>query len=487
MPSSAPAVRSRITLAILALGGQGGGVLADWLISLAEAGGWIVQATSVPGVAQRTGSTVYYLEFHPAGADVRAPVLALMPAPGDVDIVVASELMEAGRAMVRGFVTDRTTLISSTHRIYAMAEKTAMGDGARRSDVVLAAAKDRAARFIGLDMDAAAAHTGSVISAVMFGALAASGALPFGRAEFEAAILKGGKAVKSNLAGFEAGFAAAAGAAPPAPTAAAGAPAPTTPAGAALHRRIIANLPPAVHPLATEGVRRLMDYQDADYAGLYLDRLEALVPVLASGPAAGELARHLALWMSYEDVIRVADLKTRASRFGRVRGEVGVLADQTLGVTEFMHPRFEEVCDTLPAGLGRWAQASPWPRRVTAPLFAKGRHVRTSSIRGFLLLRIVAGLRRWRRGSLRDHREQAAIEAWLGEIAASATIDPALAVEVIACQRLVKGYGDTHARGMANFNAAMAAASRTRDAGFVRRLREAALADEHGLALAKVV
>jgi indolepyruvate ferredoxin oxidoreductase beta subunit len=486
MPSPAPAVRSRITLAILALGGQGGGVLADWLISLAEAGGWIVQATSVPGVAQRTGSTVYYLEFHPAGADARAPVLALMPAPGDVDIVIASELMEAGRAMVRGFVTDRTTLISSTHRIYAMAEKSAMGDGARRSDVVLAAAKDRAARFIGLDMDAAAARTGSVISAVMFGALAGGGALPFGRPDFEAAILTSGKAVKSNLAGFEAGFAAASGAAIPASPPVSLGPTPTTKAGEALHRRIIANLPPPAQVLATEGVRRLMDYQDADYAALYLDRLEALAAVLP-GQALSELARHLALWMSYEDVIRVADLKTRASRFGRVRGEVGVSVDQPLGVTEFMRPRFEEICDTLPLGLGRRAQASPWLRAFLAPLFAKGRHVRTSSIRGFLMLVAVAGLRRWRRGTLRDHREQTAIEAWLSEIAVSATIDPALAAEVIVCQRLVKGYGDTHARGLANFNAAMAAARRTRDAGFVRRFREAALADEDGLALSKVV
>src|SRR3569832_586883 len=122
-----PDERRRITIAILALGGQGGGVLADWLTSLGEAQGYYVQATSVPGVAQRTGSTVYYLEFFPEEAlSGRAPVLALMPAPADVDIVVASELMEAGRAILRGFVsTDRTTLITSTHRIYAISEKLA--------------------------------------------------------------------------------------------------------------------------------------------------------------------------------------------------------------------------------------------------------------------------------------------------------------------------------------------------------------------------
>jgi indolepyruvate ferredoxin oxidoreductase beta subunit len=123
--------RRRITIAILALGGQGGGVLTDWLVSLGEANGYFVQATSVPGVAQRTGSTVYYLEFFPEdGLNGRQPALALMPAPGDVDIVIASELMEAGRAILRGFVTpDRTRLIFSTHRVYAISEKSAPGMG----------------------------------------------------------------------------------------------------------------------------------------------------------------------------------------------------------------------------------------------------------------------------------------------------------------------------------------------------------------------
>src|SRR5262245_40649376 len=125
-------VRS-IKIAILAMGGEGGGVLADWIVDLAEHGDHLVQATSVPGVAQRTGATIYYLELFPRSAARAAgkdPVLALMPVTGDVDIVIASELMEAGRAVQRGFVTpDNTTLIASTHRVYAMTEKIALGDG----------------------------------------------------------------------------------------------------------------------------------------------------------------------------------------------------------------------------------------------------------------------------------------------------------------------------------------------------------------------
>src|SRR4030095_15096478 len=122
-----------IKIAILAMGGEGGGVLADWIVDLGEHNGYIAQTTSVPGVAQRTGATIYYVEMYPreqADRDGGHPVLALRPLRGDVDVVLASELMEAGRAVQRGLVTpDRTTLVASTHRVYAIAEKIAMGDG----------------------------------------------------------------------------------------------------------------------------------------------------------------------------------------------------------------------------------------------------------------------------------------------------------------------------------------------------------------------
>ena len=131
-----------IKIAILAMGGEGGGVLADWIVDLGENNGYIAQTTSVPGVAQRTGATIYYVELYPqaqAEADGASPVLALMPLPGDVDVVLASELMEAGRAVQRGLVTpDRTSLIASTHRVYSIAEKSALGDGRVDSGQLLA-------------------------------------------------------------------------------------------------------------------------------------------------------------------------------------------------------------------------------------------------------------------------------------------------------------------------------------------------------------
>src|SRR5438132_4108418 len=200
-----------ITIAVVALGGEGGGVLADWIVDLAQHGGYLAQATSVPGVAQRTGATVYYVELFPkAQADGRAPVLALMPVPGDVDIVLASELMEAARAVERGFVTpERTLLIASTHRVFAMTEKIALADGRVDAPALLAACREAARELLPFDQEALADATGSVLSAVLFGALAGSAALPFPRMAFEAAIRRGQVGVERSLAAFGAGFEAA--------------------------------------------------------------------------------------------------------------------------------------------------------------------------------------------------------------------------------------------------------------------------------------
>ncbi len=196
-----------LSVAILAMGGQGGGVLADWIVAMAEAEGWVAQSTSVPGVAQRTGATIYYIEMLPA-KDGRAPVLSLMPTPGDVDVVVAAEFMEAGRSILRGLVTpERTTLITSSHRAFAVVEKEKPGDGAGDPTVVVEASDIAAKRVVAFDLQALAETNGSVISSAMFGALAGAAVLPFPRAAFEAAIKAGGKGVGPSLKAFSAAFA----------------------------------------------------------------------------------------------------------------------------------------------------------------------------------------------------------------------------------------------------------------------------------------
>ncbi len=481
-----------ICIAVLAMGGQGGGVLVDWIVALAERGGYVAQSTSVPGVAQRTGATVYYVEMIEARPDGRAPVLALMPAPGHVDIVIGAELMEAGRAMQRGLVTpERTTLIASSHRSYAVAEKIAPGDGIADSGKVYAAAQAAAKRFIAFDMAALAEEAGSAISAVLFGALAASGTLPFPRAAYEATIRDAGLGVAASLRAFAAGFDAAEGAAAPAKPAPVSAPeqklAPIGhPGFDALVERARKEFPDTAQAMLAAGLRRVVDFQDVDYGSEYLDLVGGFLLFERGGDAAltRAAAKYIAVAMAYDDVIRVADLKTRASRFLRVRAEVAAAPDQLVATTEFMHPRMEEVAGCLPAPLGLWLEARPRLFGALDRLVNKGRRVRTTTLRWFVPLYLLAGLRRFRRSTLRHRREVAHRDAWLAAARAAAASDYALALAMIELRRLVKGYSDTHARGLSKFDKALAAAERLkgrRDAAdWVRRLRDAALADEEG-------
>jgi indolepyruvate ferredoxin oxidoreductase beta subunit len=497
--------RRPIAIAVMAMGGQGGGVLVDWIVALAEQQGYLAQSTSVPGVAQRTGATIYYVEIIAPDGSGRRPVLSLMPVPGEVDIVIGAELMEAGRAIQRGLVSpDRTTLIASAHRAYAVVEKVTPGDGAGDPAKVYEAARAASRKFLAFDMAAIAEESESVISAALFGALAASGALPFERPAYEAVIKAAGLGVEASLRAFGRAYdAALAELRSPAPV-------PRTdsvrkrfpalrPIGDAgfdaLVERVKNRLPDSAQAMAAAGLARVVDFQDVDYGVEYLDLLEpfaALEAWSAGAPSDHPLtraaAKHIARAMAYDDVIRVADLKTRGERFARVRKEVAARADQIVYATEFMHPRLEEICGTLPAGLGLWLEAQPRLSQALRRVVDRGRRVRTGTVGWFLLLYVLAGWRRHRRGTLRHKRELAHIAAWLDQARHAASRDVALGVELLEARRLVKGYSDTHDRGEGKFSRLMAMARRLEGradaAEWMRRLRQAALADAEGVALA---
>lgn len=489
-----------VSIAILAMGGQGGGVLSDWIVAVAESKGWVAQSTSVPGVAQRTGATIYYIETLP-GIGGASPTLSLMPTPGDVDVVIAAELMEAGRSVLRGIVTpNQTTLITSTHRSYAIAEKEKPGNGIGDSGTVTSATDFAARRTIAFDMETLAQKNGSVISAALFGAFAASGALPFERSDYEAIIRAGGKGIEPSLRTFAAAYEEALQKPKQDPKTAPDkilAPLPRQaghPALDALLDRIRGGFPEALQPMVYTGVRHLTDFQDPAYAGDYLDRLSLLHAAdLAAGGAAqgfgftGEAAKYLAVAMAYDDVIRVADLKVRGSRFDRVKREVGVKADQILYTTEFMHPRMEEVCGTLPKRLGLWIETRKGLYDGLDRLVNRGRRVKTGTIFWFLGLYLVSALRATRRGTLRHAREMEFTQAWLDQAQALLGVNYPLAVEVLKCRRLVKGYSCTHVRGTSKFDRVLSALpllkAREDGADWLRRLRQAALLDEDGIAL----
>jgi indolepyruvate ferredoxin oxidoreductase, beta subunit len=419
--------------------------------------------------------------------------------PGHVDVVIASELMEAGRALQRGLVdAERTTFIAASGRVYSTAEKMAMGDGRVNSDTLTASVRAAAQHVVLADFAGAAAQAGSVVSAALFGALAATGALPYGADDFRATIRDAGVGTEASLRAFEAGHAlaqrpaTAAAAAPAARAADADAAASAEPAALALafvRARLGASTDAEVLRLAAFGVQRLSDYQDAAYATEYVDRLR---PFVVHGPAlAGAVARHLALWMSYDDVIRVADLKTRGTRFARLAGEARRADDGVVKVVEYFHPRVEEVADLLPPALGRSLLQPGWLHELLSRATNRGRTVQTSSLGGFLLLRTLAGLRRWRRRTLRHTVEQQRIADWLRLVADTAPRDTALALSLAEAQSLVKGYGDTHRRGLDSFARVVAVLprlhGRAQPAEAVRTLCRAALADDQGLALQRAL
>ncbi len=489
--------RERITIAIAAMGGQGGGVLADWILKTGENAGYYVQATSVPGVAQRTGATIYYLELFPEGASTRPPVLALMPVPGDVDVVIAAELAEAGRAAQRGIITpNRTCLIVSDHRAYAIAEKSAMGDGRATSSDIKQAIEKTAKSVICFDMQTLAETHNTVISAALFGALAGSATLPFTIEQFKATITGAGKSVASNLAAFSAAFELASSESPVVKAASAAtilgtAPNTLDPEIVELLKRVDTDLCPPARATALIGVQRLLDYQDPEYASLYLDRLSSVQridpEIEREARLTDAVARHLALWMSYEDTIRVADIKIRRDRFDRCRTDLRASENELVYLTEYMHPRIEEIADTLPRRIGSWLLATPWAQNFLMRFVLRERKIHTSKLCGYLLLYWISSLQRFRRSTYRFTTEQQRIGRWLSRIEFLAGEYYELALEVARCQNLIKGYGDTHKRGVKNFDQIMETLDghpiTQQTATLVADLRTAALADEDGVKL----
>jgi indolepyruvate ferredoxin oxidoreductase beta subunit len=253
-------------------------------------------------------------------------------------------------------------------------------------------------------------------------------------------------------------------------------------------------LPESARRLAFAGLKRIVDFQDVAYGDEYIDRLVKLAALDAANGCASksfaftaEAAKRLAVAMAYDDVIRVADIKLRPSRLARLREEAGAAPDQLVYATEYLHPRGEEICGMAPASLGAFIEARPRLFRMLDRIVNRGRRVPVGRIGGFLQLYCVAALRPTRRISLRHKRETEHREAWLARAAEILPKNYDLAVEILRARRLVKGYSDTHARGMSKFDRAMAKTSklapRADGAQWMARLIAAALLDERGEAL----
>ena len=483
------AIKEPLAILIGALGGQGGGVLAEWLVETATRAGYIAQGTSIPGVAQRTGATTYYVEIYPVKADElddRRPVLGLYPIPGRVDLVVASELVEALRIVQSGMVSpERTTLVTSTSRALTTTEKMAQGDGRLDTDRLLAVARRMSRQLLAFDMDRTARESGTIVSAVMFGAIAASGAVPCRREQFEEVIRASGVGVEASLRGFGLAYAAT------------GVPEAKAPEAIAVanEERTADEFPAEIRDVVGIGVTRQVEFQDRGYADLYCQRVARVLGAERGADPRGahrfaltrETARFLALWMAFDDVIRVAALKSRKSRFVRVRREVSAGEGDIVRVVDFFKPGVPEIGGMLPTPIAE--RLARWDRRRQsrgkAPL-AWPLRIRSNTIGGIMMLRSLAALKALRRRGARYAREQAEIDGWLDAIVEAARADWSLANEIALCGRLIKGYGATNDRGKQHLAHILDHLTRA-GPDAVREAREAALADEAGVAFAETM
>jgi indolepyruvate ferredoxin oxidoreductase beta subunit len=256
---------------------------------------------------------------------------------------------------------------------------------------------------------------------------------------------------------------------------------------------------PAAPDFRALGRARVAAWQDEAYARLYDARLARVdAAERAADPArlrGGELgravARWLALWMAFDDVVQVARLKVSAVRQARVRRETGAGAGEVVRIYDHFKPGVPEFAALLPPALAQRLLA--WDRRRAArgrEPWALPLRLGTHTVTGTLALRALGAMRRLRPWGSRYREEQALIDEWLAAVVSGCGEDWVLGHELALCGRLVKGYGGTHARGQRNLlhivrhlaspQPGRSAAERARA---VRDAREAALADEAGAAL----
>ena len=500
-----------ISLLICALGGEGGGVLTEWLVDIARHAGYAAQSTSIPGVAQRTGATTYYVEVFPipvSQLEGRRPVFSLNPVPGALDAMVSSELLETARQIGNGMSTpQRTLVITSSGRTLTTQERMQLADGRTDNADLLSIVKSFSREHHVFDMGAIAREAGTVVSAVMLGAIAGSGLFPYKREDYKT-IVRGGdttapekvsKMAAASLRGFDRAYEMVS-----QPRAQA-----TMIAGllasndddirapGVLPPDVAGRFPPSVHAMLTLGHARMLDYQGHGYAQLYVDRLGQVLAAEREADPSGvnqfaitrEMARWLALWMAFDDIVRVADLKSRASRWARVQGEVKAGDEDLLQVYDHFKPGAPEFAALLPLSLShavlRWDRKRVLQGKTPWALPLK---IGSHSVVGMLSLRLLASMKWLRVRGARFASEQAMIDTWLGGVVSGTRRHWSLGHVIALCGRLIKGYGATNVRGKDNLlhvlnHLASAGRAPHESAEAIASARTAALADDAGIAL----
>lgn len=493
-----------ISLLICALGGEGAGVLTEWIIQASKESHLKAQSTSIPGVAQRTGATTYYLEVFGeplTSKDSPTPLFSLTPMPARLDCLVSSELLETARQCSLGFPSSKRTLtLSSTARSITTQERMELGDGRLDDTQLQKIIAENSREHYFLDMQSLAKKEGTIVSSVMLGVIAASELLPITKETYQKVVALSPQNGKASLRGFNAGFEALSALRSKAQV--------LKQCLDEMHREIAPrspksrafiqeSFPQSILPLVSLGYDRVLDYDNQRYANLYLQRLQMILDLDKQTDPQGHfdflltstVARWLALWMSFEDVIRVADLKSRSHRWLRVQKETKAAPTELIKVYDHFKPGLPELAALLPQGLAN--RLLNWERRRLAsghdPLSLPLK-IGTHTVSGFLALKALSWLKFLRPLGYRYQEEQSLIEQWLFTIKSSTRSDYELGLEVARCGQLVKGYGKTNARGKSNLlhilkTVAQSSLDAKHRTEAIAAIRTAALKDESGVAL----
>ena len=441
-----------ISILITALGGEGGGTLMNWILDCARSSGLHVQGTSVPGVAQRTGSTSYYIEICDKNFERgKEPILSLYPKPGRVDVLIASELLEAARTIERGYVNpDRTTLITSSNRTYTNVEKIHTADGRFDLKKIMDTCSKMSKEFIYFDMNKIAIDNSTIVSATMFGALSGAGVFPWDKNICEK-VFDDNTFGRNSLLGFNSAFELAK-----------SKPKIFTSEKISVSNKNFLNtkgylfkviqedLPKDLWKTISLGYSRCLEYQNKSYADLYLERIKSLISSFnleknKNVVLLENIIKRLALWMTYEDIPRVAELKISPDRFAKIKKEVKLQKDQLIIIHDIFKPGKTEIAAMLPNNFGKWLSKINKPYFI--PFFGKGIKINSLSVSGFLILKFLSLFKYIRKISYRYQEEQKNIEEWLGQIRKSIKFSTDYTEGLADMPQILKGYGDTWERG----------------------------------------
>ncbi len=465
-----------IKILIPAVGGQGGGVLTEWLVQAFFLEDFDAQGISLPGLSQRGGSTVYYLEAHPKPKSEGKPLIfAQFPVPGEVDIILAQEFLELGRALELGYGSDKTTIVTSTHRVYSTLEKMPIGSGIYSDENLRKLASAFSSEMIelnALELSKANGMDELAVNGILLGALCESGALPIDKKSFITSIEMVGVAVNASLKAFEVGWNYA-----------------HSNSDTSLSdsvkwdsfkaersdklegkdkeeylariKSIESDYPSNLKEILAESVYRLIDYQDIDYADKYLNEVRNIYVIDDDTKGSNyklteSYAKNLALLMSYEDGVRVAELKIKSDRFKRIREEMRIKDDQVFHVVDYLKPDAEEIYGLLPnvlvAPVLSFTQTRLFKKiwRRKKPL-TMGQTPVTNSFSGYLRMWMLTKIKFMRPQSHRYKKEHKLIKRYTETLNKYSTYDYKLTCLIAQSAQMVKGYGKVRRRTMDAF------------------------------------